>query len=168
MRVFSGYVLWGAIFASLCCGAGAAMAADLTSVEKWVRQYPSEKILDGKPLWDQPGVQAAMRAAMGERFFALAQKETHSPEAPVASNGKGVVAAWSCTDKDDCGGNNMTVFFDSAAGNAQVCWRSSDSAGGTVKDLWFANGGERPLPINGCGIGERDPFKSLERYGAAK
>jgi hypothetical protein len=59
MRVFSGNSLWGAILASLCCGA--AMAADLSTVKQWVSQYPSEKILDGKPLWDQPGVQAAMR-----------------------------------------------------------------------------------------------------------
>ncbi|HUZ91850.1 MAG TPA: hypothetical protein VMU78_08120 [Methylocella sp.] len=166
MKLFSANALWGALLASLCCGA--AMAADLSTVKQWVSQYPSEKILDGKPLWDQPGVQAAMRAAMGDRVFALAQKATHSPEAPVASDGKGDFAAWSCVEADDCAGNNMTVFFDSAAGNAQVCWRSSDGAGGKVQDLWLANGGERPLPINGCGVGERDPFASLKRYGDAK
>jgi hypothetical protein len=87
------------------------MAADLSTVKQWVSQYPFEKILDGKPLWDQPGVQAAMRTAMGERFFALSQKATHSPEAPVASDGKGVFAVWSFNDADDCSGNNMTVFF---------------------------------------------------------
>jgi hypothetical protein len=48
---------------------------------------------------------------MGERFFALSQKATHSPEAPVASDGKGVFAVWSFNDADDCSGNNMTVFF---------------------------------------------------------
>jgi hypothetical protein len=154
MRVFSGNSLWGAILASLCCGA--AMAADLSTVKQWVGQYPSEKILDGKPLWDQPGVQAAMRTAMGERFFALSQKATHSPEAPAASDGKGVFAVWSCNDTDDCSGNNMTVFFDSAAGNAQICWRGSDGTGGKVQDSWLANGNERPLPINGCGVGEKD------------
>ena len=77
MRVFSGNALWGTILAGLCCGA--AMAADLSAVEKWVRQDPSEKILDGKPLWDQPGVQAAMRAAMGERVLrALSKGNAHS------------------------------------------------------------------------------------------
>ena len=70
------------------------MAADLSVVEQWKGQYPFEKIVDDKPLWDQPGVQAAMRAAMGEQFFALSQKATHSPEAPVASDGKGDFAAW--------------------------------------------------------------------------
>ena len=166
MRVFSGNALWGTIVAGLCCGA--AMAADLSAVEKWVRQDPSEKIIDGKPLWDQPGVQAAMRAAMGERFFALSQKAMHIPDAPVASNGKGVFAVWSCNEADDCGGNNMTVFFDLAAGTAQVCWRASDGAGGKVQDFWLANGSERPLPMNGCGVGERDPFVPLKKFGGEK
>jgi hypothetical protein len=166
MRLLSGSALRGTLLASLCCGA--ATAADLSIVKQWVSQYPSEKILDGKPLWDQPGVQAAMRAAMGERVFALSQKATHSPEAPVASDGKGGFAAWWCVDADDCAGNNMTVFFDSAAGNAQVCWRSSDGSGGKVQDIWLANGGERTLPMNGCGVGEKDPFASLKKFGGAK
>jgi hypothetical protein len=147
-----------------CCW-GAAMAEDVSVVGQWKSKYPIEKIVNDKRLWDQPGVLGAMRAAMGERFFALSQKATHSPDAPVASDGKGGFAAWSCNDTDDCAGNNMTVFFDTAKGTAQVCWRSSEGVGGKVQDLWLAKGDARPLPINGCGVGERDPFASLKKFG---
>jgi hypothetical protein len=165
MRAFVRGLLPAAIIGGLCCGA--ARAADLSMVGQWEGKFPLEKIVNDKPLWDQPGVQAAMRAAMGERFFALSQKATHDPEAPVAGDGKGVFAAWSCNDADDCGGNQMTVFFDSAASTAQVCWRSSEGTGGKVQDLWLANGNARPLPMNGCGVGERDPFASLMKFGGA-
>jgi hypothetical protein len=147
-----------------CCW-GAAMAEDVSVVGQWKGKYPIEKIVNDKRLWDQPGVLAAMRAAMGERLFALSQKATHSPEAPVASDGKGGFAAWSCNDTNDCAGNNMTVFFDTAKGTAQVCWRSSGGVGGKVQDLWLAKGDARPLPINGCGVGEIDPFASLKKFG---
>jgi hypothetical protein len=164
MRKFAGQLLGGAVIASLCYGAAAA--ADLSTVEKWTGQYPSDKIVNDKPLWDQPGVQDAMRAAMGKQYLAPSQKDLPDPEAPVASDGNGLFAAWSCSNGDDCSGNNMTVFFDSAAGNAQVCWRSSDGLGGKVQDLWFAHGEAHPLPINGCGVGERNPFASLKKFGA--
>ena len=36
-----------------------------------------------------------MRAAMGTRFFALSLNGMHGPEEPVASDGKGLFAAWS-------------------------------------------------------------------------
>jgi hypothetical protein len=156
-------LLRAAILGGLGCGA--AIAEDLSVVGQWDGKYPLEKIVNDKTLWEQPGVQAAMRAAMGERFFALAQKATHSPEAPVTSGGKGVFAAWSCNDSDDCAGNNMTVFFDSAAGITRVCWRSSEGIGGQVQDFWLADGNARALPINGCGVGERDPFASLKKFG---
>ena len=52
----------------------------LTTVWQWLNKYPFDKIAGGKWLWDQLDVQAAMRAAMGERFFALSQKEYMVPE----------------------------------------------------------------------------------------
>jgi hypothetical protein len=54
------------------------MAADLSTVGQWTNKYPFDKIAGGKSLWDQPGVQAAMRAVMGKRFFTLSQKEMQS------------------------------------------------------------------------------------------
>jgi hypothetical protein len=105
--IFARSLLPAAMIGCLCCGA--AMAEDISVVGQWNGKYPIEKIVNDKPLWDQPGVLAAMRAAMGERFFALSQKATHSPEAPVASDGKGGFAAWSWNDTDDCAGNNMKV-----------------------------------------------------------
>jgi hypothetical protein len=163
MKEFLRGLLWAAILAGVCCGA--AMAAGLSTVGQWSGKYPFDRIANGKSLWDQPGVQAAMRAAMGKRFFALSQKEMHGPEGPVAGDGKGLFAAWSCK-AHDCGGNQMTVFFDTAAGTAQVCWRSAGD-GGKVQDLWLANGKARPLPINACGYGENDPFAALKKFGGA-
>jgi hypothetical protein len=154
--------LGGVFAACLCCE---VTAADLSMVGQWASQYPSDEIVNGKPLWDQPGVQDAVRAAMGKYFFSPLKKDMHAPEAPVAADGKGLFAAWTCTNGDDCGGNNITVFFDSGAGKVQVCLRSEDSDG-KVQDLWLANGEARPLPINGCGIGERHPFASLKKFGA--
>jgi hypothetical protein len=151
------------VFAVCFCG-GAALAADLSMVGQWTGQYPSDEIVSGKPLWDQPGVQEAVRAAMGKHFFAPLKKDKNAPEAPVAADGKGTFAAWTCTNGDDCGGNNLTVFFDSGSGNAQVCLRSED-AQGKVQDLWLADGEARPLPLNGCGVGERHPFASLSKFG---
>ena len=88
----------------------------------------------------------------------------HPPEAPVAANGKRFFVAWTCSNGDDCAGNNITVYFDSVAGIAQVCLRSEGSDG-KVQDLWLANGEARPLAINGCAVGEREPFASLKRLG---
>jgi hypothetical protein len=152
--------------ACLCCGA--AMAKDISVAGQWKGKYPLEKIVNDKPLWDQPAVLTAMRAAMGERFFTLSQKSPHSTEAPVASDGKGGFAAWSCNEPEDCSGNNMMVFFDSVNGIVQVCWRSSDGIGGKVQDVWLAKGDARPLPMNGCGVGQKDPFAPLKKYGGAK
>ena len=56
------------------------MAADLSTIGQWIDKNPSDKIADGKSLWDQPGVQAAMRAAMGENYFVRSQKEMNGPE----------------------------------------------------------------------------------------
>jgi len=165
MRVLVRSLLPAAILGGLC--GGMAMGEDLSVVGQWSKEDPSAKIVDDKSLWNQAGVQAAMHAAMGEYFLTFSQKQKLGPEAPIASNGKGLFAAWSCTDADDCGGNQITVFFDSVAGTAQVCWRSSEGIGGKVRDLWLANGNARPLPLNGCGVGERDPFASLKRYGGA-
>jgi len=61
----------------------------------------------------------------------------------------------------------MTVFFDSASGNAQVCWRSSGGNSGEAQDLWLACGKARPLPTNACGYGENDPFAALKKFGGA-
>ena len=157
-------MLPAAILAGLWCGA--AMAADLSTVGQWTNKYPFDKIAGGKSLWDQPGVQAAMRAAMGKRFFALSQKEMHGPEGPVASDGKGGFAAWSCK-AHDCGDNQMTVFLNSTSGSAQVCWRSSSRDGsGEARDLWLADGKARPLPANACDA-ENDPFAALNKFGGA-
>jgi len=73
-------------------------AADLSAVEKWVRQDPSEKIIDGKPLWINPAFRRRCAPRWAKRFFALSQKATHIPDAPVASNGKGIFAVWSCNE----------------------------------------------------------------------
>ena len=164
MKEFARNLLLAAILAGFCCGA--AMAADLSTVGQWTNKYPFDKIAGGKSLWDQPGVQAAMRAAMGKRFFAISLKEMHGPEGPVASDGKGLFAAWSCK-AHDCGDNQMTVFFDSASGSAQVCWRSSGGKSGEPQDLWLADGKARPLPANACGYGENDPFAALKKFGGA-
>ena len=90
-------------------------------------------------------------------------EQMNGPEGPVASDGKGLFAAWSC-NADDCSGNQMTVFFDSNAGSAQVCWRGSGD-GGNVQDLWLTNGKARPLPINSCGYRARNPFAALKKFG---
>ncbi len=165
MKEFARNLPLAAILADLCCGA--AMATDLSTVGQWTNKYPFDKIAGGKSLWDQPGVEAAMRAAMGKRFFALLQKEMHGPEAPVASNGKGRFAAWSCKSHD-CGKNQMTVFVDSTSGSAQVCWRSSAGISGEAQDLWLADGKPRPLPANACGYAANDPFAALTQFGGAR
>ena len=69
--------------------------------------------------------------------------------------------------REDCGGNQMTVFFDSNKGSAQVCWRSSVSDDGEVHDLWLADGKERPLHMNACGFAEKEPFAALKKFGGA-
>ncbi|MGH6934714.1 MAG: hypothetical protein ACRED2_00775 [Methylocella sp.] len=87
MKQLARNLLPAAIVAGLCCGA--AMAADLSTVGAWTGKYPFDKIAGGKSLWDQPGVRAAMRAAMGKRFFTLSQKEMHGPEGPVGQRWQG-------------------------------------------------------------------------------
>jgi hypothetical protein len=57
---------------TFCCGA--AMAENISVVGQWKGKYPIEKIVNDKPLWDQPGALAAMRAAMGERFAKAAHR----------------------------------------------------------------------------------------------
>ncbi len=156
-------LLLGVLLAWHCNGPAAA--ADLSAVEKWAGEYPSAKIVNDKPLWDQPAVQEALRAAMGKYFLEFSQKERHTPDAPVQSDGNGHFGAWSCTNPDDCGGNQMIAYFNSPAGIAQVCWRDSAAAGGTVQDFWLANGKVRLLPLNGCGAGQRDPFAPLRKFG---
>jgi hypothetical protein len=165
MRALVRCLLPAAILGVLCHGA--AMAADLSTVGQWAGKYPADETGAGKALWDQPGVEGAMRAAMGDTYFALSQKELHGPEGPVAGNGKGLFAAWSCKSSD-CGGNQMTVFFDTVKGSAQVCWRSSDSDGGKVQDLWVADGKARLLSLNACGYVEKDPFAVLKKFGSAE
>jgi hypothetical protein len=162
MRVCARTLL-GGVFAVCFCG-GAALATDLSMVSQWAGQYPSDEIIGGQPLWDQPGVQEAMRAAMGKYYFSPLKKDRNAPEAPVVADGKGLFAAWICTNGDDCGGNNLTVYFDSGSARAQACLRSEDSDG-KVHDLWLAKGEARPLPMNGCGIGERHPFASWTKFG---
>lgn len=154
--------LWATALAGLCCQT--AMATDLSLIARWVGEYPSAKIVDNKTLWNQPEVQEAMRAAMGSHFFSP-QKDVPPPEAPVQSDGDRLFAAWTCNNGDDCGGNNILVYFDKVVGDAQVCLRSSDGVGGTVHDVWLAHGEARPLPINGCGVGQRDPFAPLKKFG---
>lgn len=153
------------IFAGLTFGA--AKAADLSTLGQWTGKYPFDKLVGDKSLWDQPGVQAAMRAGMGEHYFELSQKEMHGPEGPVASDGKGLFAVWSCK-AHDCGGNQMTVFFDSSAGTAQICWRQSDDQSDKVQDVWLAEGKTRPLPSDACGYGSKDPFGALKKFGGTK
>jgi hypothetical protein len=74
MTSFVASLLRGALAASLCCEA--AVAADLSMVSQWAGQYPSDEIIGGKPLWDQPGVQEAMRAAMGKLLFAAQKRQS--------------------------------------------------------------------------------------------
>jgi hypothetical protein len=164
MRKSAGKRLAGVALAGLCCGGAAA--ADLSSIEQWTGYYPSDKLASDKPLWDQKGVQEAMRAAMGNRYFAPPQEKDLAPEAPVANDGNGHLAAWTCSNREDCSGNNITVYFNAIAGIAQVCFRSSEGTGGKVQDLWLDKGEARALPLNGCGVGERDPFAPLKKYGA--
>ncbi|HTV32784.1 MAG TPA: hypothetical protein VME69_06735 [Methylocella sp.] len=145
---------------------GPAFAEDVGAVvSQWVGKYPLEKIVNDKSLWEQPAILAVLSAAMGTRFFAALEKARHGPEAPVAADGKGHFVAWSCNETEDCSGNNMTAYFNAADGAAEVCWRSSDGADSPAKDLWLAKGEARPLPLNGCGIGDKDPFASFKRYG---
>jgi hypothetical protein len=59
----------------------------------------------------------------------------------------------------------MTVFFDSASGSAQVCWRRSGGNSGEAQDRWLADGKARPLPANACGYGENDLFAALKFGG---
>jgi hypothetical protein len=162
MTPFTKKLSRGAFPACLC--SEVALAADLSAVGQWAGQFPSDEIVDGTLLWDQPGVREAVRAAMGKYYFAPLKKDKNAPEAPVAADGKGLFAAWICTNGDDCSGNNVTVYFDVGAGRAQACLRSEDSDG-KVQDVWLANGEARPLPINGCGIGERHPFASFTKFG---
>ncbi|MCI0599086.1 MAG: hypothetical protein L0Y60_06140 [Beijerinckiaceae bacterium] len=155
--------LWGTLLAALC--RAPAAATDLSVIEKWTGEYPSTKIVNDKPLWDQPEIQSAMRAAMGKYFLEFSRKTTHTPDAPVQSDGNGLYGAWSCTNADDCGGNQMIAYFNSPVGTARVCWRNSAGEGGAVQDLWLANGTARLLPLNGCGAGQRDPFAPLRKFG---
>jgi hypothetical protein len=164
MASFLRPVFAGVFGALLCCGAAAA--ADLSAVAKWAGLFPSDQSIDGKPLWDEPNVLEAVGAAMGKYLFAPLKKDRNAPEAPVAAGENGFYAAWTCTNGDDCGGNNLTVFFDTRGGKAQVCLRSSEGPGGKVQDRWIADGEARALPLNGCGIGERHPFASLKKFGA--
>lgn len=164
MRALGRSLVLGAVAASLSCGVG--VAGDLSTLRQWTGKYPFDKIIDGKSLWDQPAVQAAMRAAMGKKFFALSRKKMRGPEGPVGDNGKGVLAAWSCK-AHDCGDNQMSVFFDLAAGTAQVCWRAADRSG-KVQDLWLADGKARPLASNACLSGGDDPFALLTKFGGAR
>jgi hypothetical protein len=62
----------------------------------------------------------------------------------------------------------MTVFFDSASGSAQVCWRSSGGNSGKAQDLWLADGKARPPLANACGYSENDPFATLKKFGGAR
>jgi hypothetical protein len=59
------------------------------------------------------------------------------------------------------------VFFDSASGSVQVCWRSSGNNSRKAQDFWLADGKARPLPANACGYGENDPFAALKKFGGA-
>jgi len=151
-----------ALFVGLSCGAG--VAGDLSALRQWTGKYPFDKAIGGKSLWDQPGVQAAMRAAMGEQYFSLSRKIMHGPEGPVADNGKGVLVAWVCK-AHDCGDNQMSVFFDLSAGTAQVCWRAADRSG-KPQDLWLAGGKARALASNACAPEGNDPFQMLTKFGA--
>jgi hypothetical protein len=163
MRASARKLLPATILASIWWGA--AMAADLSTIGQWIGKNPSDKIVDGKSLWDQPGVQTAMREAMGENYFVHSQKEMNGPDGPVASDEKGLFAVWSC-NANDCAGNQMTVFFYFPAGSAQVCWRGSGD-GGNVQDLWLTNGKARPLPMNSCRYRARYPFAALKKFGGS-
>jgi hypothetical protein len=107
-----------------------------------------------------------MRAAMGKHHFALSQKEMHGSEDVVGGDGKGLFAAWS-HKAHDCGGNQMTVFFDTTNGSAQVCWRSTSIVGGNG-DLWLADGKARPLSASAGGFAESDPFAAVKKFGGAE
>lgn len=163
MNAFRKKLMGGLMAAGLC--SGHAAAADLSAVKQRMGEFPSARIIANKPLWDQPGIADALRAAMGEYFAKFAQRTANAPEYPVTGDGNGLFVAWSCNNSDDCGGNQMTVYFNTPTGIAQVCFRSSEGTGGKVQDLWLASGKARPLPINGCGVGQRDPFAPLKRYG---
>ncbi len=142
-----------------------APAADLSDVARWAGKEPFTAVIGGKSLWNQKAVQGAMRAAMGERYYSLARKTLLSgPQAPVATNGKGAFVAWSCK-AHDCGDNQISVFFDSAAGTAQACMRFAEGSG-RVRDLWLSGGKARPLPAEACMSSGSDPFGLLQSYGS--
>lgn len=143
------------------------LAADLSGVSAWVGKEPFTKITAGKTLWDQAGVQEAMREALGSRYFSLARKTMLSgPQSPVATDGKGVFVAWSCK-AHDCGDNQISLFLDSAGGTAQACMRLADRSG-RVQDLWLAEGKARVLGNDACLSSGDDPFSLLARYGARR
>jgi hypothetical protein len=164
MRASSRTLVLGAIVASLSCGPG--MAWDLSALRQWTGKYPFDKMVGGKSLWDQPAAQAAMRAAMGEKFFVISRKKMHGPEGPVADNGQGVLVAWSCK-AHDCGDNQMSVFFNLGDGTAQICWRAADPSG-KAQDLWLADGKARLLASNACVSEGSDPFASLKKFGGGR
>jgi hypothetical protein len=152
-----------AFLAGVCCGP--VLAADLADVTRWTGKEPFTKILGGKSLWDQKGVQEAMRAAMGEPYYSAARKGLLAgPQSPVAADSKGVFVAWSCK-AHDCGDNQISVFFDSAAGTAEACVRLADRSG-RVRDLWFSGGEARPLPAEACLSSGNDPFALLRKFGS--
>jgi hypothetical protein len=59
----------------------------------------------------------------------------------------------------------MTVFFDSASGSAQVCWRRSGGNSGEAEESLACQWQAHPLPMNACGYAENDPFAALKKFG---
>jgi hypothetical protein len=66
--------LLGAILILAAFPHPSASAGDLASLSRWVGKYPHETLVGGKSLWDQKGVEEAMRAAMGPLYFSRARK----------------------------------------------------------------------------------------------
>jgi len=154
----------GAILVLAALSCASASAADLSALPLWVGKYPYETLVGGKSLWNQKGVEEAMRAAMGRLYFSRARKALLSgPQSPVATDDKGAFVAWSCK-AHDCGDNQISVFFYPGAGTAEVCLRVSDQAG-KVQDLWLVDGKARPLVKDACLSTGSDSFALLKAFG---
>jgi hypothetical protein len=66
-----------------------AKAADLSMLGQWNSKYPSDILVNGKSFWKQPGVLAAMRAGMGDRYFAISEKEMHGADGRLPATERG-------------------------------------------------------------------------------
>ena len=91
----------------------------------------------------------------------------HGADGPVASDGTGHFAVWSCKSHD-CGGNQMTVFLQTPRLGPRRYAGVKRTKSGKVQDLWLSEGKTRPLAANACGYATKDPFAALKKLGGVK